>query len=137
MTTVILNGDLHQGSKDAAGYDLIAQHRACLPPGERCLVQTGVKLQMPNTMAALVVPRSGLALKKGVTVLNAPGLIDPDYTGEVGVILVNHSDRFVDIDAGDRIAQLVFIDVVRPTFAAGQLEETARGAGGFGSTGAA
>lgn len=106
-------------------------------PGERCLIRTGLALQMPEGVEAQVRPRSGLALKHGITVLNSPGTIDADYTGDVGVILINHGKNAFVIEPGDRIAQLVFasvlhkIDFIEVT----QMTETARGNGGYGSTG--
>ena len=132
---VKLLGELHQGSAGAAGYDLKALHAASIPAGARRLVDTGVRIQMPDDLCALVVPRSGLALKKGLSVLNAPGLVDPDYTGCVGVILQNHGDEHIDIAPGERIAQLLFVPFVRPTFITEDLVATERGEGGFGSTG--
>ncbi len=128
-------------SKGAAGLDLVAalpeeQHLA-LRPGERALVPTGLRIALPPGYEAQVRPRSGLALRHGVTVLNAPGTIDSDYRGEVGVLLVNLGTEPVTIRRGDRIAQLVLAPVSRLAWeerpvAAG---ETARGTGGFGSTG--
>ncbi len=127
----------------AAGMDL----RACLPaaerasgrrlaPGARGLVPTGLSIAVPEGFEAQVRPRSGLALRHGVTVANAPGTIDSDYRGEVGVILANLGDREFVIGHGDRIAQVIFAPVTRAEWrAVGQLDETSRGAGGFGSTG--
>jgi dUTP pyrophosphatase len=129
-------------STGAAGVDLVAAVEAgspvILPPGGRRLVPTGFVLEIPEGFEAQVRPRSGLALKQGVTVLNAPGTIDSDYRGEVGVILVNHGDRDFEIARGDRIAQMVIAPVVQARFAlVYQLSDTERGAGGFGSTGRA
>lgn len=107
-----------------------------LKPMERILVKTGLFLEIPAGYECQVRPRSGLALKKGITVLNTPGTIDADYRGEVGVILVNLSQEQVIIEDGERIAQLVFAAVVQAQFKEVEsLTETERGAGGFGSTG--
>lgn len=103
---------------------------------ERSLVKTGLFLELPAGVEAQVRPRSGLALKKGITVLNSPGTIDADYRGEVGVILVNLSNEKYTIQPGDRIAQLVFAAHEQANFqAVDSLSETKRGEGGFGSTG--
>jgi dUTP pyrophosphatase len=122
----------------AAGLDLLAAvaQPLTLAPGARALVPTGIALALPPGLEAQVRPRSGLALKHGVTVLNAPGTIDADYRGEVGVILVNHGDSVFTIERGLRIAQLVVAPVARIAWAeTGSLAETERGSGGFGSTG--
>jgi dUTP pyrophosphatase len=103
-------------------------------PGERTLVPTGIRLSMPEGIAAEVQPRSGLALKQGITVLNAPGLIDSDYRKEVGVIIYNASDEPFTINHGDRIAQLKFIEYVRACFDFDEVDDDT-GRGGFGSTG--
>jgi dUTP pyrophosphatase len=103
---------------------------------ERCLVKTGLFLELPQGVEAQVRPRSGLALKKGITVLNSPGTIDADYRGEVGVILINLSKETFSIQPGDRIAQLVFAKHEQADFQIVEsLSETDRGEGGFGSTG--
>jgi dUTP pyrophosphatase len=127
----------------AAGMDL----RACLPEGERAagrslalgartLVPTGLSIAVPEGFEAQVRPRSGLALKHGISLLNAPGTIDSDYRGEVGVILANLGEAPFVIGHGDRIAQVIFAPVIRAEWRlADQLDDTARGAGGFGSTG--
>src|SRR5580692_6168963 len=123
-----------------AGADLIARTDAVLPRrGGRAVVPTGVAVAIPAGYAGLVLPRSGLALRHGVTCLNAPGLIDAGYRGEVQVILVNH-DPVEDyaVNRGDRIAQLVIVRVEEAAFAlveADGLGEAARGSGGFGHTG--
>ena len=122
---------------DDAGLDLCAVERVELRPGDRALVATGIAIELPPGHAGWVVPRSGLAARHGISIVNAPGLIDPGYRGEVKVILVNtdRSAPFV-VEPGERIAQLVVA-----AFAAAEVEEvrdlgeTARGAGGFGSTG--
>jgi dUTP pyrophosphatase len=123
---------------DSAGMDLRANLETAiqLGPGARALVPTGLWLQIPSGFEAQVRPRSGLALKRGLTVLNAPGTIDADYRGEVQVILVNLSSQDQTIEPGDRIAQLVFAPVTRARLrVVKELEGSGRGAGGFGSTG--
>jgi dUTP pyrophosphatase len=123
---------------DAAGLDLAAAVSADLTllPGARALVPTGFAIALPKGYEAQVRPRSGLALKHGVTVLNSPGTIDADYRGEVGVILANLGDKPFVIARGTRIAQLVVAPVTRIAWSeVASLTETARGAGGFGSTG--
>lgn len=122
----------------SAGMDLRAalEGDLVLAPGARALVPTGLFLQIPPGYEAQVRPRSGLALKRGLTVLNAPGTIDADYRGEVGVILVNLSAAEQIIAPGDRVAQLLFAPVTRgELIEVAALDETARGGGGFGSTG--
>lgn len=124
----------------AAGMDLRAAvpegEPLVLEPGARALVPTGLKMALPEGFEAQVRPRSGLALKSGVTCLNTPGTIDSDYRGEIGVILINHGATAFEIRRGDRIAQLVLAPVVQCAFTEGaDLEETLRGTGGFGSTG--
>lgn len=124
----------------SAGMDLRAavadEAPLTLPPGARALIPTGLKIALEPGFEAQVRPRSGLALKHGVTCLNSPGTIDSDYRGEVGVILVNHGQEPFVVRRGERIAQMV---IARHEQAAmievGGLDETARGAGGFGSTG--
>jgi dUTP pyrophosphatase len=107
-----------------------------LAPGQRAVVPTGLAVEIPPGFEAQVRPRSGLALRHGVTVLNAPGTIDADYRGEVQVLLVNLGAATIDLQRGDRIAQLVFAPVVRATWIeADALGATDRGAGGFGHTG--
>lgn len=122
----------------AAGLDLMAalDGAITLAPGQRALVPTGLAVALPAGLEAQVRPRSGLALRHGLTVLNSPGTIDADYRGEIGVILVNHGDAPVVIDRGMRIAQLVLAPVARVSLVpVASLEPTARAAGGFGSTG--
>lgn len=124
----------------AAGCDLVAALPVGEPrrlrPGERALVATGVAIALPEGYEAQVRPRSGLALRHGVTLLNAPGTIDADYRGEIFVLLVNLGGEAVTIERGMRIAQLVLAPVSRARFAlAENLGETTRNAGGFGSTG--
>lgn len=122
----------------SAGMDLRANTNEAveLKPLERALIKTGLFLEIPVGYEAQVRPRSGLALKKGLSVLNSPGTIDADYRGEIGVILVNLSNESVVIEPGERIAQLVFAQVEQAQFIeVEELSETNRGAGGFGSTG--
>ena len=120
----------------AAGLDLRAAEPGRLLPGERALVATGFAVALPPGHEGQVRPRSGLAARHGLTVLNAPGTVDPDYRGEVKVILVNLGTEAVDIAAGDRIAQLVVTPFRRVApVEVTELAATARGAGGFGSTG--
>lgn len=122
---------------DDAGADLRAAEALELAPGARALVATGVSIALPHGYAAFVVPRSGLAVKHGLTVLNSPGTIDAGYRGEIKVPLINtdRSETFV-IEAGDRIAQLVIMPVSRAEFVpVDSLPDSERGAGGFGSTG--
>lgn len=120
----------------AAGLDLRALAGHDLSPGARALVGTGFALALPDGHEGQIRPRSGLAAKRGVTVLNAPGTVDADYRGEIKVLLVNLGDRPVRIDAGDRIAQLVVAPVTRlRPVETDELPDSARGAGGFGSTG--
>jgi len=121
----------------AAGADLTAAvgEDVTLAPGERRLVPTGIAIGLPEGYEAQVRPRSGLALKQGVTVLNTPGTIDADYRGEIGVILINLGHEPFTVRRGDRIAQMVVAPVVQAEFREAELTETARGAGGFGSTG--
>lgn len=125
-------------SVGAAGMDLKANlgGQMILGAGERCLVPTGVSIQLPEGYEAQVRPRSGLAAKNGVTVLNSPGTIDSDYTGEIKVILYNSSDVDFVISPLDRIAQMVVAKVERVSWMKlSELSETKRGSGGFGSTG--
>ena len=124
----------------SAGMDL----RAFLPlggvvlrPGVRALIPTGLHIALPTGFEAQVRPRSGLAYKKGVTVLNSPGTIDADYRGDIGVILINHGQDLFEVNDGERIAQLVIAKYETVQWlSVSDLNETDRGAGGFGSTGA-
>ena len=127
-------------SAGAAGLDLFAAVApgtpVRLPPGGWGLIPTGVALAIPPDHEGQIRPRSGLAAKAGVTVLNAPGTIDSDYRGEIGVILINHGEAPFDIVRGARIAQIVFARVIRAAlFETGDLDATERGVSGFGSTG--
>ena len=120
-----------------AGLDLYAAQAVTLAPGARALVPTGIALAIPPGFAGLVLPRSGLALRHGVTLLNTPGLIDAGYRGEIKALLVNHAAEPVTLNRGDRIAQLVVQRVEHVTLIpVRELAPTGRGAGGFGSTGA-
>lgn len=120
----------------ASGYDLCASQSVLIKAGTYGKVPTGVRIAMPLGMEAQIRPRSGLAAKKGVTVLNAPGTIDSDYRGEISVILINHGKEDFIAEAGMRIAQMVFAHVVHVDFErVDSLDETNRGEGGFGSTG--
>ena len=123
--------------EDDAGMDLRASEEATIPARSRALVGTGIAIALPEGHVGLVHPRSGLAAKHGVTVLNAPGTIDAGYRGEVKVILLNTSDEAFNVAIGDRIAQLVVQKVEHPAVEVVALLDgnTARGAGGFGSTG--
>ncbi|MDP2059026.1 MAG: dUTP diphosphatase [Flavobacteriaceae bacterium] len=122
----------------SAGVDLRADivQSIILKPLERVVVKTGLFIELPIGYEAQIRPRSGLAAKHGITVLNSPGTIDADYRGEIGVILVNLSNTDFEIHSGDRIAQMVIAKHERVSFnEASELTDTARGAGGFGSTG--
>jgi dUTP pyrophosphatase len=123
-------------SEDAVGLDVAAAEELTLQPGERHAVATGFAIEIPRGYEVQVRPRSGLAIKHGITCLNTPGTIDSDYRGEVKVILVNLGQQPFEIRRGERIAQLVPAPVLRADFIeTGELAETARGSGGFGSTG--
>jgi dUTP pyrophosphatase len=123
-------------SEGAAGMDLRAAENAVLGPGERVLMPTGIAVAIPSGFEIQVRPRSGLAIKHGVTVLNSPGTIDSDYRGEIKVPLINHGAADFVINRGDRIAQMVMAPVVRAMLSEAQaLSETARGGSGFGSSG--
>jgi len=128
------------GTEDAAGADVRAylNEDKVLLPGSSTLIPTGIKVEIPKGYEIQVRPRSGLALKHGVTVLNTPGTIDCDYRGPVGVILINHSNEAFTIEPGMRIAQLVLAPVVKATFIRKEkLSQTLRDEGGFGHTGLA
>jgi dUTP pyrophosphatase len=120
-----------------AGLDLKSRDRLELGPGQRALARTGIVVRIPRGYVGLVVPRSGLALKNGLTVLNAPGIIDAGYTGEIGVILINHDSLSVRvIRRGERIAQLLITKCEMPKLVRmNDLQPTARGSGGFGHSG--
>ncbi|PXX27785.1 dUTP diphosphatase [Arenibacter sp. ARW7G5Y1] len=142
MTIKIINKSAHPlpnyETLASAGMDLRANllESIVLQPMERTIVKTGLFLELPLGFEAQVRPRSGLAAKKGITVLNAPGTIDADYRGEVGVILINLSSEAFTIENGERIAQLVIAKHERAEWQlVEELSNTSRGAGGFGSTG--
>jgi dUTP pyrophosphatase len=123
-------------TEHAAGMDLRAAEDALLPPGGRAMVATGFAIALPKGFEAQVRPRSGLAARHGVTLLNSPGTIDADYRGEIKVILINHGSDTFAIRRGDRIAQMVIAPVTRARLKEErELSGTVRGAGGFGSTG--
>ena len=119
-----------------AGMDVRSVEDLTIAPGKRALVHTGLVMLLPPMYEAQVRPRSGLALKSGVTVLNTPGTIDSGYRGEVGVILANFGDADFQVKKGDKIAQIVIAPVTQPEIVeTTEVDETDRGAGGFGSTG--
>lgn len=120
-----------------AGADLTAAESIRLEPGERALVSTGVRIALPDGFAAFVVPRSGLAAKHGISIVNSPGTVDAGYRGEIKVSLINTDIRSAyDVAVGDRIAQLIIMPVTRAVFhPVDELPESVRGEGGFGSTG--
>jgi dUTP pyrophosphatase len=127
-------------SEHAAGLDLLAavprESPLILAPGQRAMVPTGLTIALPEGYEAQVRPRSGLAAKHGVTVLNAPGTVDADYRGEISVLLINHGDVPFPVQRGERIAQMVIAPVAHAELApASSLSATKRGSGGFGSTG--
>ena len=127
-------------TQGSAGMDIRAAVQApmIIKPGARALVPSGFKMALPMGFEAQIRPRSGLALKKGISLPNTPGTIDADYRGEVGVILINLGDEDFVIERGDRIAQMVIAPVTRGVWSEVEtLDETARGTGGFGSTGVA
>lgn len=142
MTVEIINQSKHQipayETEQSAGMDLRANidEAVVLKPLERAIIKTGLFIALPVGFEAQVRPRSGLAAKKGITVLNSPGTVDADYRGEIGVILVNLSNEDFVVEDGERIAQLVIAKHERVTWQeVTVLNETERGAGGFGSTG--
>ncbi|MDN5279285.1 MAG: dUTP pyrophosphatase [Clostridiales bacterium] len=120
----------------SAGYDLCSACETVIPAGKFAMVSTGISISMPEGLEAQVRPRSGLAARHGVTVLNSPGTIDSDYRGEICVIMINHGPDDFKIEPGMRIAQLVFSKVINVSFDEREdLDNSERGAGGFGSTG--
>ncbi|GAK91504.1 deoxyuridine 5'-triphosphate nucleotidohydrolase [Nonlabens ulvanivorans] len=142
MTIKIINKSAHAlphyETEASAGMDLRAnlETAVILEPMERAIIKTGLFIELPIGYEAQVRPRSGLAAKKGITVLNAPGTVDADYRGEIGVILVNLSNEAFTIENGERIAQLVIAKHERAQWQkVEELNSTDRGAGGFGSTG--
>lgn len=120
-----------------AGFDLFSIEEKEIPAGEASLIKTGISIQLPPNTEAQVRPRSGLALKHSITVLNSPGTIDEDYRGEIGVILINHGKETFVVEKGMKIAQMVIQTVLSVDIeeAEGELSDTNRGTGGFGSTG--
>ena len=124
---------VHEGD---AGFDLVSVEDYVLRPGERRAIGTGLQVEIPEGHEMQIRPRSGLAFKQGVTVLNSPGTIDVGYRGEIKVILVNHGDGNYEVKKGERIAQGVINELPKVTIVeVSELSETARGEGGFGSTG--
>lgn len=121
--------------KGDAGLDLTANENIVIPSMGWRLVPTGTKTAIPKGQAGLVCPRSGLAAKHGITVLNAPGIVDAPYRGDIGVVLINHGPKPFEISAGDRIAQLLIMPFTHLTPVGRPLDTTDRGDGGFGSTG--
>jgi dUTP pyrophosphatase len=122
----------------AAGLDLYAELDAdlVLKPGARALIPTGIAIELPDGYEAQIRPRSGLALRHGISLVNSPGTIDPDYRGEIGVIVINHGSEPFTVSSGERIAQMVFAPFVRVSLQhVHELNETGRGGGGFGHTG--
>ena len=142
MKVQIVNNSKHElpkyATKLSAGMDLRAniEEPIVLQPGERRLIPTGIHIGLPQGYEAQVRPRSGLAIKHGITCLNSPGTIDADYTGDVGVILINHGQEPFTINDGDRIAQIVIAKYKQVTWVeVEELQATERGDGGFGHTG--
>jgi len=126
-------------SEYAAGLDIRAavDESVTINPGERVMIPTGLAIALPAGFEAQIRPRSGLAIREGITMLNSPGTIDADYRGEVKLIVINHGQEKVVISRGDRVAQMVIAPVVQATITeVDELSDTSRGAGGFGSTGA-
>ena len=122
----------------AAGMDLctVVDAPVVLAPGERTLLPTGLAMEIPPGFEGQVRPRSGLALKKGIALVNSPGTIDADYRGEIGIIIINHGSEPVEFLPGDRVAQLIIAPVTKATLVeAGELNDSVRSSGGFGHTG--
>ena len=123
-------------TQEAAGFDLHSVEDIIIKPNERKLIGSGLAFDIPKGYEIQIRPRSGLAYKHGITVLNSPGTIDSDYRGEIKVLLINHSNEDFEIKVGERIAQAVIQEVIQTTFQEiEELSQTDRGAGGFGSTG--
>ena len=123
-------------SEEAAGFDLHSVDDVIIKPNERKLIGTGLAFDIPKGYEIQIRPRSGLAYKHGITVLNSPGTIDSDYRGEIKVLLINHSNEDFEIKVGERIAQAVIKEVIQASFEeVDELSETKRGEKGFGSTG--
>ncbi len=135
---VLLDGGAvpQYATTESAGVDLKTTIDVSIDRFQRVLVPTGIKLEIPSGFEAQVRPRSGLAIKHGLSIVNSPGTIDSDYRGEIQIILINLGESVVKIEKGERIAQLVFAPVVQVDFqVADQLNDSERGSGGFGSTG--
>ena len=123
----------HEGD---SGMDLCAVAACTISPGKTALIKTGIAIELPANTEAQVRPRSGLALKHGITVLNAPGTVDAGYRGEIAVILINHGQQPFQVEAGMRIAQMVIVPIIRAEVElVAELSNSGRGEGGFGSTG--
>jgi dUTP pyrophosphatase len=123
-------------TQNSAGVDLQTTEDVTLPAGKWVLLPTGLSMAIPPNFMGMVCPRSGLAAKYGITVLNAPGIVDSDFRGEIKVILINHSNEDYSFKKGDRIAQLIFVPALHSHLnEVDELSSTDRGAGGFGSTG--
>ena len=139
INIVLLNNDAQIPKKQHEidiGYDLFSCKEYKLEPKKITIINTGISIELPINCGGFVLPRSGLAAKHGITSINSPGLIDPGYTGEIKVPLINHSDNSYDIKSGDRFAQLVFINVNNADFnEVEKLNNTIRADKGFGSTG--
>ena len=119
-----------------SGMDLYSIEDKIIRPNETALIKTGLKIELPQNTEAQIRPKSGIALKHSVTVLNTPGTIDEGYTGEIQVILINHGERLYKVNKGEKIAQMVIMPVIRVQVEqVNELVETSRGLGGFGSTG--
>ena len=143
MEKIAIQVVLSEGAKlptyatpNSAGADVYCREAFILNPGERKLILTGIKMQLPDGYECQVRPRSGLAIKHGITVLNSPGTIDADYRGDVGVILINLSNETFIVNPGERIAQMIINKFEQAKFElVEELDETERGEGGFGHTG--
>ena len=125
-------------TEGASGVDIMAllENKITLDPGESKIIPTGLSIAIPDDLEVQIRPRSGLAAKSNVSVLNTPGTIDSDYRGEIKIILINHSNEKFDVKNGDRIAQMVLMPVLKFKFEeVSKLDDTIRGSGGFGSTG--
>jgi len=135
----LLNGNAtlpKRATEFSSGFDLFSSENTILKSGEYKAISTSIAISMPNNIEGQIRPRSGLALKYGITLLNSPGTIDPDYRGEIKVILINHSDNDFIIEKGMRIAQIIFTPLIVPDISiVDELPKTDRGVGGFGSTG--
>ena len=120
----------------ASGYDICSKIRTIIPAGQFATIPTGIHIEMPTGLEAQIRPRSGLAARNGITVLNSPGTIDSDYRGEICIILINHGKKDFEVKPGMRIAQMVFAKILDiELIAKDELDRSLRGTGGFGSTG--